>query len=176
MTTAAALALAPVTETFPLDRRRERRQWKRNQGLNTKAKEASSSTPHSSQKPLWKLADRRLAAGVKPCDPSGASAVSQTTAEPDVGILAQCSSGYSCQPLPQDSEFGAFGGGICVSDDNHGTIQVQRRRRKLQIDNYCTYYVDSFGYDCNCDNCKWRRGCLRRLDDEEESIESLTTS
>lgn len=140
--TAAALALVPLAETSRLAQRR--RQWQR---PDFSILDKSDSTPRQSEQPLWK--HRQLAAGVKPCDPSSSLSVD----EPDVGILAQCSQGYSCRPLPKDSEFGAFGGGICVSDDDDGTIQVQRHRR-LQIENYCTYYEDAFGYDCDCDNCK----------------------
>ena len=97
------------------------------------------------QTPLWKRTD--LVSERKGCDPSRAS-----SDEPDVGILNhQCDPGYSCHEL-SDEESSNGARGLCVSDQDSGTVQ-----RKLQIENYCNYLEDVYYYDCNCDNCKNER-------------------
>jgi hypothetical protein len=146
---ATAIALAPVVQTLRPQERRERRLAKRFLDFQDAPLLRSVVSNH---KPLWKQANRPLVTGAIPCDPSATI----SSDEPDVGILAQCPRGSSCQPLSEESEFGAFGGGVCITED---TNLEELRHRHLTTNNTCTYYQDALGFACNCSNCKWQLRC-----------------
>ncbi|GKZ00231.1 hypothetical protein MPSEU_000976000 [Mayamaea pseudoterrestris] len=142
---AAALALIPVVEPFRRQNGRSRCHDERFERVTSLTSFSSSSFAKA---PLWKQPNHRLL-DAKPCDPTMIKSATDSDGEPDVGILAAaCPRGYACQELPEQSDYGAFGGGICVA-----TNDVTASSRNLQtMESLCTYYQDTLGYECDCSN------------------------
>ncbi|GKZ00232.1 hypothetical protein MPSEU_000976100 [Mayamaea pseudoterrestris] len=155
---AAALALTPVAGTIRLQERLNR---KSGGSLFARNADAAAATTQSSirsdpSKPLWKQADRGIAAagaGFKSCNPSKAVTVTSED-EPDVGILAPdaaaaCPPGYTCQPIQEQVELGVAAGTCVLAYED--TSLLRNLQGDTGDDGLCGFY-DYLGFTCDCSN------------------------